>query len=69
MYQLLKAHLAPSGVAFVASKKYYFGVGGGTMELQRLIEAGGDNLSSEIVDTAADGKSNVRDIIKVWRVI
>lgn len=74
VFRLLKAHLAPSGVALVASKKYYFGVGGGTLELQSLVEAStstsseeGGQLQCSVVFTAADGKSNVREIIEVRR--
>lgn len=64
VYRLLLSHLAPGGVALIASKKYYFGVGGGTWELQTLVAQGGE-LQSSVVFTAADGKSNVREIIEV----
>ena len=69
---MLKVHLAPTGVALIASKKYYFGVGGGTLELQTLVEEvgkgeGGGGLQCTVVFTVADGKSNVREIIEVRR--
>jgi hypothetical protein len=67
VFHLLTAHLAPGGSALIASKKYYFGVGGGTMELQRLA-AQSEELQCAVVFTAADGKSNVREIIEVRRV-
>lgn len=61
-------------MAFIASKKYYFGVGGGTGELQRLAAeslGGGKTkgLVCRVVMSAVDGKSNVREIIEVrWKV-
>lgn len=64
---LLDRHLSQSGTALIASKRYYFGVGGGTAELQTLI-AHCKTLSATVVFTADDGKSNVRDIVKIERI-
>ena len=54
----------PHGVALVAAKSYYFGVGGGT----RLFAAAAEKDGSFEVDTVAsysDGASNVREILRV----
>jgi hypothetical protein len=67
VYHLLQTHLAPGGIALIASKKYYFGVGGGTMELQNLVAQNRD-MQSTVVFTAADGRSNVREIIEVRKL-
>lgn len=67
VFRLLQSHLAPQGVALIASKKYYFGVGGGTLDLQQLVARSGD-LQSAVVFSAVDGKSNIREIIEVTRV-
>ena len=36
LYDTLKRCIRPNGVVYVASKTYYFGVGGGTRSLQTL---------------------------------
>ncbi len=64
MFQLLKSHLGPNSIALIASKKYYFGVGGGSFALQNLI-AESDEMESTVVFKADDGKSNIREIIEV----
>lgn len=55
-------HLAPGGCALIASKRFYFGVGGGTYSLQSLVEADG-RLAYELVQVYEDGQSNIREII------
>jgi hypothetical protein len=63
---ILRKLLAPKGTALIASKKYYFGCGGGTVELERLL-SNDSSLTFKIVRSYSDGKSNVRDIISVSR--
>ncbi|XP_028406568.1 histidine protein methyltransferase 1 homolog [Dendronephthya gigantea] len=41
LYELIKFVLKPSGVAFVAAKSYYFGVGGGTDQFSQLVKQDG----------------------------
>jgi hypothetical protein len=57
-------HLSPEGQAFVASKKYYFGVGGGTTDFIHRVNSGGQ-LFAEVVETFSDGKSNIREILRL----
>jgi len=59
--------LSVSGEALVATKRYYFGCGGGVAALEA--EVGRiDRLCCEVVWSAEDGRSNVRDIVRVfWR--
>ena len=59
--------LSVSGEALVATKRYYFGCGGGVAALEN--EIGRVNrLCCEVVWSAEDGRSNVRDILRVfWR--
>ena len=66
MYQVLLQVLSPGGVALLASKRYYFGCGGGSMDFARLCQQYGA-LSCETVYSVEDGKSNIRDILQVRR--
>ena len=66
-------HLKPgSGVGFIATKRYYFGVGGGSdafcdaAKMERLISGSVEyRLDVELAMEYNDGKSNIRDL---WRV-
>ena len=71
---LLLHHLEPlTGIGFVATKRYYFGVGGGSDAFQDaceklLLEQHDDSrygLKVELVKEYKDGISNIRDL---WRV-
>ena len=73
---LLYSHLSLMGVAFLATKRYYFGVGGGTVAAVKAIEDNNEchrsqlglqkkKLACEIVRRFEDGASNIRDIIAV----
>ena len=56
-----------SGLCLLASKVYYFGVGGGIESLMRLLDRDED-LTGEIVATFDDGRSNRRQILEIrWR--
>jgi len=46
-YEALLHFLAPDGVALVASKEYYFGVGGGVDSFLELISKNGDKLKTK----------------------
>ena len=41
LWRLLAVHLAPGGVALIAAKSYYFGVGGSVAAFQALVAAEG----------------------------
>ena len=61
------------GKAFIAAKRYYFGVGGSTSNFTELVKQ--LNLRQSAVDkrqlicekvaTLADGNSNIREILKL----
>ena len=61
---MIQMHLAPAGVALLATKRFYFGVGGGTADTAALV-ATDSNLSMEVAVSYNDGVSNIRDIIVV----
>ena len=60
--------LRPGGLGLVATKRYYFGCGGGTAALEAAVQ-GHAGLCCEVVLSHEDGKSNVRDVIEVrWEM-
>ncbi|KAL0773110.1 hypothetical protein Bca101_038261 [Brassica carinata] len=70
LYELIKRCLAyPDGAVYMAAKKYYFGVGGGTRQFLSMIEKDGKNdlgvLASTLVSEVTDGSSNVREVWKL----
>ncbi|KAK9843492.1 hypothetical protein WJX81_005820 [Elliptochloris bilobata] len=63
LYQCILQSLKPrTGVAYIAAKTYYFGVGGGTAAFRRLVEADGvlTVRSAAVLD---DGASVKREIL------
>lgn len=64
----MQAHLQPDGVALIASKKYYFGVGGGTYELENLAKRSKSTLRYTLIKSYDDGQSNIREVIKLERL-
>ena len=58
--------LSDSGIAIIASKRYYFGVGGGTQELARICAS--YSMSMSIARVFEDGVSNIREIVTLTRV-
>ena len=62
---LRRAMRKPDGVAFVAAKRYYFGVGGGTDAFGAAITNAHPDMEVETVETFSDGASNVREILRV----
>nr|CAB3456884.1 unnamed protein product [Digitaria exilis] len=65
LYRLIKKCLRyPGGVVYMAGKKHYFGVGGGTTRFLRLVEEDG-SMQTERLNNVADGSSNVREVWKL----
>ncbi|KAH0992543.1 hypothetical protein GBA52_004026 [Prunus armeniaca] len=65
LYELIKKCITPShGVVYMAAKKHYFGVGGGTRRFLSIVEKDGV-LASSMVAEVADGSSNVREVWKL----
>ena len=63
----------PHGVAYIASKRYYFGVGGGTSEFIDILNTITSSTTGvnvplwkvEIVEVLEDKFSNIREIVKI----
>jgi hypothetical protein len=51
-------------MAFIATKRFYFGVGGGSASIEELINRF-EHLRFELRYSFEDGHSNVRDIYKI----
>lgn len=54
----------PHGVAYIAAKTFYFGVGGGTNSFRALLKKEGI-LEVKKVATINDGASNTREILRL----
>lgn len=64
LYGLIKKCLhRPLGVVYMAGKKHYFGVGGGTRQFLHLVEEDGI-MAASLLAEVADGSSNVREVWK-----
>jgi len=59
--------LSPTGIALVAAKRFYFGVGGGSTEFMEYIQ-GQTSLKCRKLSSFNDGSSNVRDLVLVERI-
>jgi SAM-dependent methyltransferase len=61
--------LRPDGIALIAGKSYYFGVGGGMrvfeITLQQRAAVLKFDVTTSVVEEFRDGKSNVREILQV----
>lgn len=69
LWNLIRGLMRPDGgVAFVAAKSYYFGVGGSVSQLRACVDAdtgGPFRFSVDRVALFADGRSNVREIVRI----
>ncbi|WCJ27620.1 hypothetical protein M5689_009351 [Euphorbia peplus] len=66
LYELIKKCIHRShGVVYMAAKKHYFGVGGGTQQFLSLLDKDGV-MGSKLVAEVADGSSNVREVWKLF---
>ena len=61
LLRLILRSLAPGGIALVAAKSFYFGVGGCTAGFRAAAEAAGAQVSCALRVT--DGASNVREVL------
>ncbi|XP_047317272.1 histidine protein methyltransferase 1 homolog [Impatiens glandulifera] len=65
LYQLVKKCVSsPHGVVYVAAKKYYFGVGGGSRRFLSVVEKDGV-MEASLISEVTDGSSNVREVWKL----
>lgn len=74
LFQMVTKHLSVTGKCYIATKRYYFGVGGGSNELFNLLNLFNEakkkssekiSLVYKIVKTVDDGLSNIREIIRI----
>ena len=70
VYSMMSKFLCVNGMAVLASKRYYFGVGGGIYELESIMKSKGDSDKYKIIERRSfeDGRSNIRDIVVLKRV-
>ena len=67
IYNLIKNNLNKEGEAYFASKRFYFGVGGGSSEFRQYI-SDRNEFQIEQVKTIKDGINNIRVILKItWK--
>lgn len=65
LYGLIKKCIRnPHGIVYMAAKKHYFGVGGGTRQFLSMVEKDGV-LTSKLVCEVTDGSSNLREVWKL----
>jgi predicted nicotinamide N-methyase len=63
---LIARHLRPGkGVAYVATKRYYFGVRGGTSCLVDALNRQGSHLDVEVLKEYNNGVGNIRELLLV----
>jgi len=67
LVQCLDGLLSECGEALVAAKRYYFGIGGSTEALMEEVSKCG-KFKAEVVRVFDDGKSNLREIVKLSRL-
>uniref|UniRef100_A0A7I4EGT9 protein-histidine N-methyltransferase n=1 Tax=Physcomitrium patens TaxID=3218 RepID=A0A7I4EGT9_PHYPA len=68
LYELIKKCTRPPyGVVYLAAKKHYVGVGGGTRQFKRLVEEDEYGpMAAHLVADFADNSSNVREVWKFF---
>ena len=64
---VLQNHLKEKGVAYIAAKRHYFGVGGGVVDFQNLVGGTTTGLKYEVVWTSGQ-MGLARDILKISRL-
>jgi SAM-dependent methyltransferase len=63
-YSIIKEKLSNPGICFICSKKYYFGVGGGTSQFMDYVNKQGD-FQISVIKEFNDGMSNIRQILEI----
>ena len=64
LWKLIAEQLRPGGVALVAAKSYYFGVGGSIAAFSALVAAD-TRFECSSIATFEDGRSNRREVLRV----
>ena len=67
IYNLIKNNLDKNGVAYFASKRFYFGVGGGSSEFRQFVNDKNE-FNITVDKEVKDGINNIRVILKItWK--
>ena len=66
LWELIRAQLAKGGVAYVAAKSYYFGVGGSVSQFKEMVAAD-RRFGMKTVRVFDDGASNRREVFSIYR--
>jgi len=67
LLKIISHCLAPHGLALIAAKRYYFGIGGGTEALKIRVDSLG-LMEWKVEKIFEDGKSNIREIVTLkWK--
>jgi SAM-dependent methyltransferase len=64
LYNIIKTRLKNPGICFIASKKFYYGVGGGTNQFIDYVNQQGD-FNVTVAKEINDGISNIRQILEL----
>ena len=59
--------LSADGVVFIATKRFYYGVGGGVPQFVEFLTKHAPQFQCETIQSFVDGKSMIRDILKITR--
>ena len=66
LLEFFRHYLSPTGLALLANKRYYFGVGGGTSEFQQAADTHFQGeFDIAIAEAYDDGRNNIRDLMAV----
>lgn len=63
-YEIIKNKLNNPGICFISSKKFYFGVGGGTSQFIDFVN-NKNEFAVKVVKEINDGMSNIRQILEL----
>eukprot|EP00667_Euglena_gracilis_P020647 EG_transcript_22391 len=63
--RLIRRHLAPNGSAYIGTKAFYFGCGGGALELEQLMAAKPEGLRLERVARLGGSGDLQREVLRL----
>ncbi|CEO98971.1 protein-histidine N-methyltransferase [Plasmodiophora brassicae] len=65
LVRMIDRCLKRDGIAFVAAKTYYFGVGGSVQAFLDTVNQADGALHGAVIATLEDGQSNIREIVEI----
>lgn len=69
LIQFIDENLSPDGVVLIASKRFYFGVGGGISDLENQLQVRGNAMKICTREVVEDGSSNIREVVVLQREV